>query len=167
MLKKFVGSKRGKLAAAFVAVLVAAGAASAYWSNGGQGSGTETAGSTQAVTLYPGTPAQLLYPGTSTKVAVEITNPNDIPVNVPSLVLDINAGDSNSGFTTDQSGCDGTEFQYLTQDNGGDGWTVPANADHWVVPPSTITDDAVTLSVNAANNCQNANVHVFLQVGAS
>jgi hypothetical protein len=115
------------------------------------------------LTIGPGDPVGFLYPGTSTTVAVVVTNPNPFPVNVPSLVLDPSQGENDSGFDSDQSGCNADEaLSYDDQDNGGPGWTVPADA---VEVPLTLAADALTLSDAATTECQNAAFKVYLAVG--
>jgi hypothetical protein len=121
------------------------------------------------LTLSPATATGYLYPGTvpadpwaSADVAVEISNPNDFSVNVPSLVLD--TGEGTGGFDVDGSnpGCNLSALSFTTQDAGGSGWMVPANASNWPLDLA----DAIHLAPSAASACQGRTFKVYLAVGS-
>lgn len=149
---------------AIAAAAVVAATALGYWTSTGSGSASASVSNPDPVTLAPGSPTGLLYPGTLADVAVEITNPNPFPVNVPSLVLDTGRG--SGGFAVDGglSGCGVSALSYTTQDNGGLGWTVPAAG----TPPELSLDlaDAIGLATGAATECQGATFTIYLAVGS-
>jgi hypothetical protein len=150
------------LALAVTGVLVTS--AVAFWTSTGDGTAAATVTNPDPLTIDPGDPLGFLYPGTSATVSVVVTNPNPFPVNVPSLVLDTSQGENNSGFESDQSGCNAdVALSYEVQDNGGPGWTVPADA---VELPLTLAADALTLATTATTECQNAAFKIYLAVGA-
>ena len=154
--------RRGLLFSALLPVLVvgATGVAFAYWARSGGGSGSGTTGTTQALTLTPGTASSQLYPGGTSAVAVTVTNPNLGPVKAPSLALDPTQG--TNGFAVDgaHGTCGVTSLIFATQTNGGAGWTIPASG-------SSVLSLAGSLSMNtnALNACQGASFTVYLKVG--
>jgi hypothetical protein len=154
--------RRGLLVTALLPVLVvgATGVAFAYWTKAGGGSGAATTGTTQAVTLTPGTASSQLYPGGASAVAVTVTNPNPGSVKVGSFSLDTTQG--SSGFAVDSGhlGCGLATLGFTTQTNGGAGWTIPASG-------SSVLSLAGSLSMSttAANACQGASFTVYLKVG--
>ena len=98
--------RRGLLVAALLTliVLVTIGAASAFWTGGGSGSGDAETGTAQAVTLSPGTVSSYIYPGGSASVYVSAANPNSYTVHVTQLSLDTSQG--TSGFSAlHNAGC--------------------------------------------------------------
>ncbi len=72
---RIVLARRRVLVFGVVAILIAAGAAIAYFTSTGSGTGTATVGSSSAVTLH-GTAASTLYPGTSATVNFTVDNPS-------------------------------------------------------------------------------------------
>lgn len=74
-MRKFVMRKRVLVPMSLVAVLVVAGAAIAYFTTTGSGTGSATVGSSSAVTLH-GTAATTLYPGTTSVVNFTVDNPS-------------------------------------------------------------------------------------------
>jgi hypothetical protein len=85
---------RGKLAVAtgVVLALTIGGIAFAYWTQGGTGTGSATAGSTSAITVHQTSTATGLYPG-ATPVALsgDFTNPNSGPVTISSITAAVHA----------------------------------------------------------------------------
>ena len=77
-MRKFVMRKRVLVPMGLVAVLVVAGAAIAYFTTTGSGTGSATVGSSSAVTLH-GTAATTLYPGTTSVVNFTVDNPSPVP----------------------------------------------------------------------------------------
>lgn len=154
--------RRGLLVTALVPVLVfaATGVAFSYWVGSGAGSGSATTGTTQAVTLNPGTASNQLYPGGQSAVAVTVTNPNPGAVKVGSLSLDTTQG--TAGFAVDgaHAACGVATLSFTTQTNGGAGWTIPASG-------SSVLSlaNSLSMSTNAANACQGASFTVYLKVG--
>jgi hypothetical protein len=137
--------------------LLAAGAATAYWTLRGAGQGTVAAETVASVTLTPGTATTDLYPGTSGDVAVSIANGNTYRAFVGSLALDTSRGTNGVSVSGGQPGCDPASLTYAMQSNGGAGWFVPAG--------STLDLDltnAVDLGTGAASECQGATFIVYL-----
>jgi len=110
--------KLAPIAGALVLVLIVAGAAYAYWTANGTGSGDASAGTDDGVTVdgvaFSGGPASdgTLYPGATVDVAFDVTNdsPNSA-VNVHRVVADSTYG-GGTGITTSDVGCDSTWFSY-------------------------------------------------------
>ena len=134
--------------------------ASAYWHDGGSGSGSAATGTTQAVTLSPATATAQLYPGGQAAVELSITNPNPGSVRVGSLALEPAQG--TGGFAVDgaHSGCVLSTLSFTTQTNTGAGWTVAGSGTLSV----TLTN-ALSMTVAAANACQGASFTVYLAAG--
>ena len=151
--------RRGLLVTALLPVLVfaATGVAFSYWVGSGAGSGSATTGTTQAVTLNPGTASNQIYPGGQSAVAVTVTNPNPGAVKVGSLSLDTTQG--TAGFAVDgaHAACVVATLSFTTQTNG---WTIPANG-------SSVLSlaNSLSMSTNAANACQGASFTVYLKAG--
>lgn len=141
--------------------LLAAGVAAAYWSITGGGSATAATGSTSALTLTPAAPTAELFPGGQASVVLTVTNPNPGPVRVGSLALDTSQG--TGGFAVDggHSGCGLAPLSFVTQTNGGAGWTVPGSG----MLSVTLTN-ALSLGTGADNACQGATFSVYLTVAS-
>ncbi len=141
-------------------VVLVAGSAAAFWAGSGNGDGSADTGTTQAVTLSPGTPTAQLYPGGQTAVELSISNPNPGSVRVGSLSLDTSQG--TGGFAVDgaHSACGVASLTFTPQTNGGADWTVPGAGSL----PVTLTG-ALSMNANAANACQGASFTVYLQAG--
>ena len=153
--------RRGLVVTVLLPVLMvgATGVGFAYWTRSGAGSGSGTTGTTQAVTLTPGSASNQLYPGGTSAVAVTVTNPNPGAVKVGSLSLDTTQG--TAGFAVDgHTGCGVTTLSFTTQTNGGAGWTIPASG-------SSVLSlaNSLSMSTDAANACQGASFTVYLKVG--
>jgi hypothetical protein len=155
--------RRGPAALALVTVLALAtsGVAYAVWAGSGGGAGSATTGTTQAVTLSPGTVSDKLYPGGQSAVSVTVTNLNPGSVKVGSLSLDTSQG--TAGFAVDgaHAGCGLASLTFTTQTNGGAGWTIPASGSS-----ALSLVNSLSMNANAANACQAASFTVFLKVGA-
>jgi hypothetical protein len=154
------------LAATAVVLVAIATGASAFWSSHGSGSGSAgVASGPQAVTFTVGTPTTLLYPGHSASVALVAHNPNTYAVHVATLAL---ATDPGAVFTVDagHSGCDVAALSFVTQDNGGSGWTVPGRVG---ATDGLLTIDmpsALLMATSAADACQGATFGVRLRTVA-
>jgi hypothetical protein len=140
-----------------VFTLLVGGIAAAYWSITGGGSATAATANTSPLTLTPATPAAQLYPGGQASVVLTITNPNAAQIRVGSLALDTSQG--TGGFAVDggHSGCGLATLSFVTQTNGGLGWTVPGSG----ALPVTLTN-ALSMGTGAANACQGATFSVYL-----
>jgi hypothetical protein len=152
------------LAVGAVACLVAGGAW-AYFTAFGSGSGPAQATTTEAVTIGAATPTSTLYPGGLGDLAATVSNPNSIPVHIPSLQLDTAEG--TNGFSVDagHSGCDVSTLSLATQDNGGAGWDVPPRVGSTDGSLPLDLTGAVSMGSGAGDACQGATFTVFLKVG--
>jgi hypothetical protein len=74
-MSMFKNRKRRMVALGAIGVVVAAGAAFAYFTASGSGTGSVSAGTSSAVTLH-GTVATALYPGTNSTVNFTVDNPS-------------------------------------------------------------------------------------------
>lgn len=157
---KLLTHRAAKIGAAAVVVLALAGGALAALTNGGSGGGTETAGTPSALTITGGTTTVPLYPGGSGDVAVSISNPNSIPLRVPSLQLDVSQGTGGYGVDGAHASCDLSSLTYTTQTNGGLGWEIPTTG--------LVLDllGSISMATTAPNSCQGATFTVYLKVAA-
>jgi hypothetical protein len=166
-LAKRLQSRRAKLIVAVVVALAVAAGAAAYFTSTGSGSGSASVGSTQAVTISPGTALTPLYPGGSGDVALAVTNPNTVRVVVNGLALDTSQGTNGFDVDAGHSGCDLSVLSFTAQNNGGSGWSVPARAGETGGPPAFPIDlppTAISMSTGAASACQGASFKVYLKV---
>ena len=151
-------SRRIAIGAVLAALVIGVVGAHAYWTTGGSGAGSATAGAaTNNLTLTPGTATTSLYPATSGDVALSIANGNPYVALVGSLALDTGRGTNGVSVDGGHSGCDVAALSYTTQTNGGAGWFVPAG--------STLSLDlanAVSLGTGADSACQGATFTLFL-----
>jgi hypothetical protein len=112
MLRKF--TKKRYLALAVVAVLAITGAAIAYFSSSGSGTGQASVGTSHALSVSFGTTTGTMYPGTGTStVPYTITNPTGSGVQNLSSTSVAMADDGHGNITdhgTAVSGCLATWF---------------------------------------------------------
>jgi len=143
-----------RLAIALAGLAVFAGAALAFWTAAGDGAGSAGSASVDPVTITAAATTQSLLPtGAATgDVDATIANPNPFAVRVPQLALDTTQGDA--GF--DDGGL--CALSYATQDNGGAGWTIPANGSVTVA-----LTNSMTMGAGAANSCQGQTFTVYLR----
>lgn len=153
------------LAAVTAAVLVAAATALAYWTTIGSGAASGAAANTQAVTLTVGIPTAQLYPGAQADMAVDVSNPNPVPVHLGALSLDTGSGTGGFDVDAGHSGCDLSVLSFTTQTNGAAGWSVPAKVGATNGVLTLDLSDAVVMGAGAADACQGASFHVHLNVG--
>ena len=143
---------------------VSAVGAFAYFSAARLRSRSANAGSSQALTISPGTPTSFLFPGGESDVKVSIDNPNGFAVTIPSLELDTDPPIDHSGLEGDLCTVAHADLAFTasaaTLDNGGSGWTAPASDSITIDLP-----DAVSMGIDAANGCQDATFTVYLKVG--
>lgn len=150
------------LGAALVLVVVLGSTGWGYWTAGGLGAGAgATTASVQSLTLSPGVPTAQLYPGGRSSVAVTVTNPGSVPQRVGSLALDTSQGTSGFAVDAGHSACGVSSLSFVTQTNGGSGWTIPANSSL-----SLTLTNALGMSIDAANACQGASFTVYLKAVA-
>jgi len=151
--------RRTSLTAIFIVLaLTATGVALAFWTSAANGSGSAATGTTQAVTLSPGTATAQLYPGGQAPVELSVTNPNPGSVRFGALSLDTSQG--TNGFAVDgaHSTCSVASLTFTTQTNGGAGWTAGGAASL----PITLAD-SLAMNTDAAQTCQGASFTVYLQ----
>jgi hypothetical protein len=153
--------RRGLLAGTLLTVLAlsATGAAFAYMTGSGFGSGTATTGTTKPVTLSPGTAADQLYPGGVSAVAVTVANPNPGAVKVGSLALDASLGTGGFAVDAGHAACGVASLAFTTQTNGTAGWTIPA-----VGSTALSLASSLSMTVSAVSACQGASFTVYLKV---
>jgi hypothetical protein len=141
------------------------GAASAFWSGSGGGTGAEATGTPASVRLSPGTPAATLAPGGQTGVVLRLSNPNAFPVAVRSLVLDTSGGSGGFAVDAGHAGCAVGTLGFTTQTNGGNGWTVPAGSGGVDGTLAVTLTGALRMGAGAADACQGAAFTVYLMAG--
>jgi hypothetical protein len=146
-------------------LVVGAGAARAFWSAFGSGSGAGRTANVLPVTLSPGLPTGDLVPGGRSDILLTVTNPNASSVRVGALVLQTAQG--TGGFAVDpgHAGCGLSALGYAAQTNGGVGWTVPARGGSVDGTLAIRLPNALSMSLDAANACQGARITVYLAVG--
>jgi hypothetical protein len=148
-----------------VVLMVFSGAAYAYWGSSGNGGGSGTTGTSEAVILSPGSPTAQLRPGGRANVVLDISNPNTSPVEIASLVLDTSQGVGGYGVDAGHSDCTPGSLDFTSQTNGGAGWTVPGRAGAVNGTRAVSLTDAIFMQLNAANACQGAHFTVYLKAG--
>ncbi len=154
-----------RVVAVVLGLALSGGAALAFWTAVGQGSGAAATGTAQPLVIAAGSPSARLHPGGQADVALTISNPNPFPARVPSLALDTGSG--TGGFAVDaaHSGCGLSTLSFTTQANGGAGWTVPARVGVTNGQLVLSTTGSVAMDLAAADSCQGATFTVFVKVG--
>jgi hypothetical protein len=139
---------------ALLAVLAISGLAFAYWTQGGSGSGTTTAGTTSAITVnQTGSPTGLYPGGPTAPLAGTFTNPNPGSVKITSVTAAVRTFSSNAVDAT-KPNCTQADFAI--------GGTSGANT----VPTGTGVGSwsglTVSLTENGLNqdNCKNVSITV-------
>ena len=138
------------------------GGAYAYWQGSGVGNGSASTATSAAVTLSPGSPFATLYPGGQAAVVLTASNPNSSPVHIDALAIDTTLGAAGFAVDTDHSGCGLSAMSFSTQTNAGSGWVVPATSGATSGTLSITLADAVSMHVDAANDCQGGLFTVYL-----
>jgi hypothetical protein len=152
----------GAIAVVALVVVPLGGIAYAYWTRTGTGTGSGQNGTTVAISLSPGTPTAALYPGGSTSVVLTATNTNTSPVRIGALQLDVARGTGGFAVDAGHSGCSVAALSFTTQNNGGNGWTVPARVGvtNGTLPITLTT--SLAMSTTALASCQGATFTVYL-----
>jgi hypothetical protein len=103
-------TKKRALIAGVIGLLVIAGAAIAYWTAGGSGSGTASvAGAQSALTANQTTTLTAMYPGDSPQtISGNFDNPNPGPIFVSTVTASISSVTKASGAPAGT--CDATDF---------------------------------------------------------
>ncbi len=132
---------------ACIVVGLSSGAAYAYFSSSGHGTGSASVGSMQTVaisgTVSPNTP---LLPGGSGDVTFKVTNPNNFAVTLVSVV-------GNGTITSNQSNCTTTGVTFTNQT--GLSTSIPADNTATIDLPG-----AATMSTASSAGCQGATFSV-------
>jgi hypothetical protein len=159
--------RRGILLIPVIVVLAAAAASFAYLTASGSGFGAADAGTSQAVTISPGTvaPGAALYPAGSADVTARISNPNSFSAHLPSLVLDASQGQDGFSVDAGHSGCEVSVLHFAAQTNGGTGFLVPAKTGSTDGTLDVDLTGAISMDATAANACQGATFTVYVEVG--
>jgi hypothetical protein len=144
-------STRGRLIAvlAVLAVLAVGGAAWAYFTSSGSGSGHASTGTMSTVTLSAtaGNASTPLYPGGTGDVSLEVNNPNAYAVTLVSVAIKVGGSiTSDSGHL----GCTTTGVTFTNQ--SGLTTTIPASATNDQIHLS----GAVSMSTSSLSSCQGA-----------
>ena len=150
-----------------VVVAISAGVALAYFTaTGSGGGGGAVSVDLQAVTLRAGSPTATLYPGGTADVALSASNPNSSALRITSLALDTSQGTGGFAVDAGHSSCSVAALQFTSQNNGGNGWTVPAKSGSTNGTLSIDLANAISMSTGAANACQGASFTVYLKAGS-
>jgi hypothetical protein len=137
--------------AAVVITVAVAGLAFAYWTQGGTGSGSATAGTTTAITVNQTTSVTGLYPGgPAVTLSGTFDNPNAHPVHISSVTVAVHP--LNVPGDTSKPACTAADFAV-----GGTSGATTVPAGNGVGSWTGLT---VRLVDGAANqdNCKNATV---------
>ena len=131
---------------AVVGILAVGGAAWAYFTSHGSGSGHGSTGTMSTVTLNAtaGTPSTPLYPGGSGDVSLEVNNPNAYAVTLVSV--------TGSGTITPiaDPSCTTTGVTFTNQT--GLSTTIPPSTSGYQIP----LPGAVSMNSSSSNGCQGA-----------
>lgn len=152
-------------ASVVLALLAVSGTAFAFWAAGGGGTGTAGTEATLRVTLSPGVPTGQLYPGGTADVVLTISNPNAATVRIGSLALDEAQGTGGFSVDNDHAACDLSVLAFTTATNGPAGWSVPGAASGTPGTSAATLSDALSMSVDAADACQGAELTVHVAAG--
>lgn len=154
------------LAIALSFVVGSAAVAVAYWSGTGTGSISERVDNSHALVLVPGVAMPDLYPGGSGSVTVRVDNPNPVQVLVPKLQLDTSqVAPVEVDAAARAAGCDSGSLVFGEQDNGGAGWFIPPQIGSVDGTRTIQLENALSMSIDAADACQSARFVVHLAVG--
>ena len=134
-MNKHLGRRRiAAVATAILALCVATGVAYAYWTSGGTGSGTATAGDVANITVNQTTVLTPMYPGDSAQtISGDFDNPNPGSVYVSTVTASIASVTKAGGAVAGT--CDETDFTLanatatvnatVAAGNGVGSWTGP------------------------------------------
>lgn len=125
---------------------LASGAAYAYFTSSGKGTGSASVGSMQPVTVSTASPGTLLLPGGSADVTFQVTNPNSFAVTLVSVT-----GNGPITATGGQGSCPTA--------NTGVTFNPPTSLSTVINPGATKSIDlpgAASMSQTSASGCQGA-----------
>jgi hypothetical protein len=171
-MRKFFGTRPVVAVISVVGVLTLAGAAIAYFTTTGSGTGSATVGASSVLTIH-GTSASALYPGTSSTVSFTVDNSSSGHQYVTTIhlasVKACPSGDTwNSGTSsctnsgTEVTSCESVETG-VSDTNTDNFWMPDVAANQQVASGSGQSITAIgTLTMNnlgsSQNTCQNANL---------
>jgi hypothetical protein len=150
---QFNGRKRTSVALGTLLALAVAGGAFAYWTIGGSGTGTATAGNVDPVTVNQTSTVSDLYPGDSQALAGDFDNTNDGPVWVSSVSAAVTG--VTSGSEAGKDPCTTGDFTITGTAPVGAQIPVGAGVGGW----SGLTLSMVNAATNQ-DNCKNATVTI-------
>ena len=165
-----LSTKTGVIAATITTTLIISGAAIAYFTTTGSGTGTASVGASATLTIH-GTSASTLYPGTSSTVSFTVDNPSPGKQYVAAIHLaSVKACPSGDTWTGSACSNSGTEITTCESVETGASDT---NTDYFWMPDTTVNQQVSsgngqtvtqtgTLTMNnlgsSQNTCQNANL---------
>jgi hypothetical protein len=164
-MSRIIRRKKVVAGLGLLAVLAMAGAAAAYFSANGSGTGTAAVGTSSAFTLH-GTAGTTLYPGSSSTVSFTLDNTTSGhqllgTIHLASVKACVGSGSSWNGTSCSGGGTEATTCE--TVENGGSDtgtanfWMadVPVNQDFGPGSGQTVTPTG-TLKMNDLSSSQNA-----------
>jgi len=149
--------RRGiKVVAVAAALVVAGGAAFAYWTAGGSGTGSATTGNTSPVTVVQTSPVTGLAPGVGAQIlSGTFNNPNSGPAYVGTVTVSIASVVKAVGAPAGT--CDGTDYTLSSNPLAYNAEVVAADTSTWTGPaiafnnkPTTNQDACKGATVNLA-----------------
>ena len=155
-------TRRRPLIAGVVLAVAIAGAAFAYWTAGGSGTGTASVDATQALTANQTYVVQPMYPGDSPQtLSGDFDNPNAGPIYVSTVTASIDSVQKAAGAPAGT--CDATDFTLANA-------TMTVNAQ---VPSGNGVGSWSGATINFNNKanadqnaCKNATVNLAYSIGA-
>ena len=150
--------KQKKVLVPMLALLAIAisGAAIAYWTTSGTGSGTASVGTDSGVTIDPVSFTGTLYPGGSVPVDFTITNDSaNTAVQIHKVIADTSGGNTN-GISGLPVGCSASDFHFAD-----------VTLDTSIAASGTTTGSGTLSMDNTASNqdaCKNASPVLHLKV---
>lgn len=116
---------------AAAALLLAAGAAIAYFSTNGSGTGTATVGTSSALTIH-GTSGTTLYPGVSSGVSFTVDNPSSGHQQLGTIHLASVKACTGSGSSWNGSACSNSGTEQTTCESVETGGSDTGSANFWM-----------------------------------
>jgi hypothetical protein len=165
-MKKHLTKKRVILLAALAAAAIAAVAGYAYWTNGGSGSGTATAGTADNNIVLSATGWAGIKPGQTKNVDITVDNTaNSYSSYVKDVKLDpahagVEADGTQDGIDTGNASCLSSDFSYNQTAPNIDA-TVAASGSQTFNGAASLTFANTALNQDA---CQGASVKLYLVV---
>ncbi len=148
-LRRAGASKRRVALLVLLLGCFAGGAAYAYWTTQGTGSGSATAGTLEPVTIENVAFSGRLYPGGSAPVTITVNNPNAFSVTVSSLTA--------GSVTSDKAGCGGSNTSVTLNLGGLQTATI--------IPGTQALMASASMGLNSVSACQGAMFSTSLNLG--